>query len=127
MTPFLVNCIKGYFLISLIILACTGYVYRVNSKRTADDPEKRDYHPASIPMSFAWPLLLLASASLFILRALAYGVFLVLFTIALVVIRKPFLFIWLEKLATKIGTMFLKANTFLIRAFSPQPTTQTVY
>ena len=99
---------------------CTGFVYRVNANRTADDPVKRVYHPAAIPMCLAWPIFVLIQVLLFTLKALAYGVFLILFTVALVVIRKPFLFTWLNKMATKIGTMFLKANTFLIRAFFPQ-------
>jgi hypothetical protein len=120
MTYFAVNCVRGYVLLSLIIFWCTGYVYRVNSKRKADDPEKRDFHPIAIPLSLIWPILLLIMVSLFILRALAYGVFLILFTIAMVLIRKPFLVKLLLKAETKIGTMFLKVNTFLIRAFFPQ-------
>lgn len=98
---------------------CTGYVYRVNSKRAADDPEKRDYPLSAVTLTILWPFLVLVVAFLFILKALAYGLFLILFTIALVVIRKPFIVKWLIKIATKIGTMFLKANTFLIRAFFP--------
>jgi len=125
-TSYAVNCFKGYILLSLIILLCTGYVYRVNSKRAADDPQKRDYHPAAIPMSLAWPVFALARILLFSLKALIYGVFLILFAAALVVIRKPFLFIWLNKAVTKIGTLFLKANTFLIRAFFPQTNPNTI-
>lgn len=126
LTYFATNCFKGYILISLLILLCTGFVYRVNSKRTADDPQKRDYHPAAIPMSLAWPLFAVARVLLFILKALAYGVVLILFTVALLVIRKPFLFVWLNKAATKIGTMFLRANTFLIRAFFPRMNPGTI-
>lgn len=125
-TSYAVSCFKGYILLSLIILLCTGYVYRVNSKRAADDPQKRDYHPAAIPMSLAWPVFALARVLLFSLKALIYGVFLILFAAALVVIRKPFLFIWLNKAVTKIGTLFLKANTFLIRAFFPQTNPNTI-
>jgi hypothetical protein len=50
-----------------------------------------------------------------------------LFTIAVLVIRKPFLLIWLDKIATKVGNKLLEANTILIQAFfgktlkSPQP------
>ncbi len=126
LTSSAVSCFKGYILLSLIILMCTGYVYRVNSKRAADDPAKRVYHPAAIPMCLAWPIFVLVQILLFILKALAYGVFLILFAVALVVIRKPFLFILLNKAATRIGTLFLKANTFLIRAFFPQTTPRTV-
>ena len=115
-TKFAYYCLIGYFVLSLIILICTGYVYRVNAKRTADDPQKKDYHPAAVPLAVAWPLYALFWIGLFILKALAYGVFLILFTLALVFIRKPFIFKWLDKVATKIGTMFLKANTFLIRS-----------
>lgn len=115
-------CFVGYLLISLGIYLCAGYVYRVNARRKAEDPEKRDYHPAAVPLSLAsWPLLVPMMIILFVLRALAYGVFLVLFTVTLVVIRKPFLLVWLMKAATKIGTMLLSANTFLIRVFFPKP------
>jgi len=113
-------CLITYIVLSVILLLCTVYVYRVNSKRKAGDPQKKEYHPLAIPMTFAWPLFLLARVLLFILKALAYGVFLILFTVALIVIRKPIIFIWLDKAATKIGTLFLKANTFLIKAFFPQ-------
>lgn len=110
-------CFIGYILISLITVVSAGYVYRVNARRTVDDPQKRDYHPAAVPLAIAWPLYALVWTGLFILRALAYGVFLIFFTLALVVIRKPFIFKLLDKAATKIGTFFLKANTFLIRYF----------
>lgn len=113
-------CFVGYLLISLVIYLCAGYVYRVNARRKADDPEKRDYHPAAVPLSLGWPLLVPLMVILFVLRALAYGVFLILFTVGLVVIRKPFLLVWLMKAATKIGTMLLNANTFLIRRFIPE-------
>lgn len=115
-TKFAYYCLISYFFLSLIILICAGYVYRVNARRTADDPQKRDYHPAAVPLAIAWPLYALFWTALFILKALAYGVFLIFFTIALVVIRKPFIFKLLDKAATKIGTFFLKANTFLIRS-----------
>lgn len=115
-TKFAYYCLTGYFVLSLIILICSGYVYRVNAKRTTDDPKKRDYHPAAVPLAVAWPLYALFWITLFILKALTYGIFLILFTIALIVIRKPFIFKLLDKAATKIGAFFLKANTFLIRS-----------
>ncbi|MCK6538763.1 MAG: hypothetical protein L6Q26_01795 [Anaerolineales bacterium] len=68
-----------------------------------------------------WFLLVPMMVIYFVLRALAYGLFLVLFTVALVVFRKPFLLVWLMKAATKIGTLLLEANTFLIRLFFPKP------
>ena len=120
MTLFAFYCIIGYFLISLIIILCAGYMYRVNSQRSADDPEKRDYSIGAVMISpITWPLFILASVFIFVLKALAYGVLLVLFTVLLVTFRKPFIFKWLEKVANKIGTISLKANTFLIRLFFP--------
>ena len=116
-TKFAYYCLISYIVLSLIILICTGYVYRVNAKRTVDDPLKRDYPPAAVPLAVTWPLYALFWTALFILKALAYGVFLIFFTLSLVFIRKPIIFKWLDKAATKIGTFFLKVNTFLIRSF----------
>lgn len=112
---------RGYILLCLILWAFAGYAYRINADRSADDPEKRDYHPAAVFLTpITWAPLLFGWLLLFVIRALLYGVFLILFTFALVVIRKPFLLIWLEKIARKIGGMLLKANTYLIRQISLQ-------
>ena len=102
----------------LVVTACAGYAYYANSKRADDDPKKRNYHPVAIiiaPVTF--PLLAIFSLSFFILRVLTYGIFLILFTIALLVIRKPFLLVWLRKTATSIGNALLEANTLLIKLF----------
>ena len=109
-----------YFSISLILFACVEYVYRANARRAADDPLRRDYHPAAVSLFFIWPLWILVSTLLFILKALAYGVFLILFTVALVFARKPFIFIWLDRMATAIGTRLLRANMLIVRLFLPQ-------
>lgn len=118
--------LAAYILFSLIFFLCAGYVYRVDSRRDADDPDKKDYSFSAVTLTFIWPILLLAMIVYFILRALAYGSFLILFTVFLIFVRKPRLIIWLLKVATKIGTLFLKVNTYLIRIFfpatRPQPT-----
>ena len=107
---------KCTLLLMLFIFACAGYAYRINAKRTAEDPKKRDFHPVAIFLApFTWPFFLFAFLFIFVLRVLVYGLFLILFTIALVAIRKPFLFIWLDSIATYIGNKLLEANTFLIR------------
>ena len=107
------NCIS---LPVLFLLLCMGYAYRVNARREADDPKRRDYYPGAILLAlFTWPLLIFASISLFILRAVVYGIFLVLFSITLVAIRKPFLLIWLNKIFNWIGDKLLTANTFIIK------------
>jgi hypothetical protein len=119
---------KGYILLCLILWAFAGYAYRVNARLPADDPKKRDFHPFAVFLApVTWPLFIFGFISLFVLKAFLYGIFLVIFTIALVVIRKPFIFVWLDKLATKVGNILLEANTKLIKFFldpwigNPQP------
>ena len=112
------NCCFSYALLSFIFWVFAGYAYVVNAKRPADDPDKKEFRFGAIFLApITWPLLLICTVLLFIIKALLYGVFLVLFTIALVVIRKPFLLIWLEKIATYVGTKLLDANTQLIDLF----------
>jgi len=108
-------CTEGYCLTTLILLGCAGYVYRVNSRRTLDDPEKKDYLPLTLYLVIVWPFVAAVWVILSIIRVVLYGVFLILFTTALVAFRKPFLFVWLDKMATKIGNKLLQLNTLLIR------------
>lgn len=101
---------------TLILFACAGYSYIVNVRRATDDPKKRDIPLGAVLLvPVAWPLLLFGAISLLILRALVYGVFLVLFTIVLLVIRKPFLLKWLNDRVTWIGDRLLAANTWLMK------------
>jgi hypothetical protein len=105
-------------MIVVLTIACAGYAYYINSRRAEDDPQKRIYHPLGIIFApVTLPALLLFSVSIFILRVLTYGVFLILFVIFLIVFRKPFLLTWLQKMATYIGNKLLEANTFLIKLF----------
>lgn len=115
--PYNIYLSKGILWISLFVLGCTSYAYLINARRPNDDPQKRDFHPAAIFLApITWPLFLLAFVTIFVLRALVYGIFLILFTIALVAIRQSFLLIWLQRMALFIGNKLLEANTFLIRA-----------
>ena len=125
-----------YILPSLMVWAMARYAYRVNEQLPANDPKKKDFHPAAVNLvPITWPIILvlwvilaIGSVVLFVLKALLYGVFLILFTLALVFIRKPFLLIWLEKTARRVGYVLLEANTALIKLFRivwsgvPQPT-----
>ena len=113
---FYVNyCCPVFILLSLIVWACAGYSYRVNAERPADDPRKRDFHPGAIFLApITWPLFLFGYISLFIIKALAYSVFLILFTAALLAFQTSSL-PWLEDAAAWIGDKLLEANTFLIR------------
>lgn len=114
--PYIGYCWLGLILLSLMFWAIAGYAYRVHAKRTADDPDKKAFHPMAVHLvPFMWPVLFLISILIFMTRALLYGIFLILFAFALVAFRKPFLLIWLDKTAKKVGDKLLEANTFLIR------------
>lgn len=112
--PYLRN---GLIVLTLFIIGCAGYAFRVNARLPQDDPKKRDFHFGAIFLApITWLLFLLASITIFILRVIFYILFLMLFTIAVLAVRKPFLFIWLDKITTKVGNKLLEANTFLIKA-----------
>ena len=113
---------NGFFLLMVFMLVCPGYAYRVNARLMQDDPKKRDFHIGAIFLApITWILFLLASIMIFILRAVFYVVFLALFTIAVLAFRKPFLLVWLDKIAMKIGNKLLEANTFLIKVAFGKP------
>jgi hypothetical protein len=108
-------CCASYILLSLLLWIFAGYAYFVNDRRSPDDPEKKKFNFSAIFLApITWPLLLIAMCGLFVLRAFLFGAFLVLFALALVTLRKPFIVIWLDKIATQIGNRLLKANTVLI-------------
>jgi len=107
---------RGLVLLMLILFLCAGHAYRVNARRLQDDPTKRSFYFGAIWLApITWPVFLFASLTIFILRVFVYMFVLVLFTIGLVAVRKPFLFVWLDKIALKIGNKLLEANTFLIK------------
>ena len=106
----------GGLLITLIFYVCAGYAYRVNARLAADDPKKRDIPLSAVLLGpIIWPVLLLGVVSIFLIKALLYSIFLVLFAIALLVIRKPFLIIWLKRSAAWIGDRLLGANILLMK------------
>jgi hypothetical protein len=107
------NCIA---LTLLFFLISAGYAYRANARLADDNPKKREYYLSSIFLApFTWPFFLFTYPFVIVLRVLAYGLFLMLFAIALVVIRKPILLIWLDRIFTGIGNKLLWANTLLIK------------
>ena len=107
------NCIVLPILFFLII---AGYAYRANMRLADSDPKKHDFPILSIFLApFTWPFFLLIFVFLLVLKILVYGLFLILFAIALVVLRKPFLFEWLDRIFTSIGNKLLWANTILIK------------
>ena len=113
---------NSFVLLTVFMLICAGYAYRVNARLPQDDPKKRDFHIGAVFLApITWILFLLASITIFILRVVFYILFLILFAIAVLAFRKPFLFVWLDKIATKIGNKLLEANTFLIKVAFGKP------
>jgi len=56
---------------------------------------------------------------------LVYSIFLILFAIALIVIRKPLLITWLKNAAAWIGDQLLGANTLLLKMVFGDPEKKT--
>ena len=109
----------GMLIVSILLAACAGYAYSVNSQRSEDDPQKKNYQLGALIFTFfTWPLFLIAFISLFLIRAVSYGFFLILFTIFLIISpRETSEPTWLEKTAARIGERLLEVNTLLIKLF----------
>ena len=101
-----------------VIMACTAYAYRVNSQRADDDPQKQDFDLFAILLApFTFPLLLVLGIFIFILKALLFTLVLVLFMLALIGARDPFILRWLGRMAVAFGNRLLAINTMLIKLF----------
>ena len=110
--------------IPIILTLCSIYAYQVNAKRAPDDPEKKNFHPAAPWLApIVLPPLLLANIVILIVSSLMFSIFLVLFPFALLLFRKPFLIIWIQKQALKVGNWILKINTGVLQVIGFQPTT----
>ena len=107
----------GALLVSLVVSVFTMLAYSINSQRTADDPEKRNYRPSALVfVFFTWPVLLPVLLSLFLLRVLFYGIFVIIFIIILLLIpREPSEPTLLERKLARIGEALLDANAVLIK------------
>jgi hypothetical protein len=108
----------GVILLIALVTVCAVHAYRVDSQRADDDPRKKNYHPLAILLApITCPVLLVFVVSLFILRVAVYGIFMVLFILALIFFRKPFILDALRKTANSLGDQLLEANTILIEFF----------
>lgn len=107
----------GMFIITLLLGICAVHAYSVNSQRSEDDPQKKSYQLGALIFTLlTWPIFLIAILSLFLIRAVSYGFFLILFTIFLIIIpRESPEPTWLEKTAASIGETLLEVNALLIR------------
>ena len=100
------------------IFSCALYVYSVNTRRVADDPGKQDFPFIAVLLSpIMWLPLLVGLLTIFLMQAILLSISLLLTVVGLLAVRKPFLLILWDRIATKVGALLLKANTSLIRAF----------
>lgn len=113
---YLDSIFKAFLWISLFVVACTFYTYIVNAHRAADHPKKREYYPLAILIApFTLPFLISFALVVFIIEAVLFGTFLVVFTVALLDFRQPFLLGFLHKVAMKGGEPLLKFNTAILK------------
>jgi len=109
----------GILLISMLVGICVVYAYSIDSQRSENDSEKKNYPPVAIFFAFlTWQIFLIAFISLFVLRAVFYALFLILFIASLFIVPPQYSEpTWLERVAARIGAKLLDANTLLIRLF----------
>ncbi|HUG34008.1 MAG TPA: hypothetical protein VMJ90_04515 [Anaerolineales bacterium] len=116
------NCCVGYLVISTLVWMFSSYAYLDNRRREINDPEQKDYDLRAVFFApFTWPFLLFGGAVFTIIKAVFFGVFLLVFSLAVAVIRKPFFWPLIEPIVSRIGRRLLKANTFLVRLFDRDP------
>jgi len=116
------TCCLGYLVISILLWLFSGYEYLVNARLTSTDPEWKDYNPLAVFLApVTWPFLVFGGFIVTIIKAVFFGIFLVLFSLVVALFRKPFLWRLLEPLISGIGRRVLKGNTFLIRLFEHNP------
>jgi hypothetical protein len=112
------TCCLGYLVISILFWLFSGYEYLVNARRASSDPDWRNYKPLAVFLApLTWPFLVLGGFIVTIIKAVFFGIFLVLFSLVVALFRKPFLWRLIEPIISGIGRRLLKGNTFLIRLF----------
>lgn len=114
-----VDCLfAGILPFIVITVLCAACAYSVNAQRSPDDPQKRKCHPVAIVLApITLPLFVVFTLLRFVLKVLFFGACLILFPIALIVVREGFLLRWFNKIATYIGNKLLDANTTLATPF----------
>ena len=114
----IVYCGWGILLISILAWLSSGYAYLANRQEAPDDRSRRDYDLGAVFLApITWPFFFVAGIMFTILKAVFFGFFLLVFSLAVAVIRKPFFWPWIEPVLSRIGRSLLEANTFLIRLF----------
>jgi len=106
-------CILTY----LIPTFCAFNAYRVNLKRKADDPKKKDYPPISPWLTpIAFPIMILVSLFVLIVESFLGAAFLIVFPISLILFREsPKTDSTILKWMQKLGNFILKFNTEVLK------------
>lgn len=104
-------CLLGFILLSLPGVVLAGFAYLANTKRASDDPAKKDFSLRAVFFAlFRWPLFLLSSITLPIVKGLAYGVFLIMFSIALLAFRPSDFLNRLKNALVQVGDKLLETD-----------------
>lgn len=113
-------CTGSCILILILLTIFAYYAYRVNIKRAADDPKKKDFHPLSPWLSPMTPIIWLGRLIILALWSMFFGVFLILFPFILIVFRPVPPNSPVRRLMLKFGNGVLKINTRLLNALGLQ-------
>lgn len=116
------NCVTGIVVVSILLWLFSGYAYLANRRLAPNDPAKKEYDLGAVFLApITWPLVAFGGLVFTIIKAVLFGVFLLVFSAAVAVIRKPFFWPWIEPIISRIGRVLLKINTALIRLFTRNP------
>ena len=113
------DCLTGFIVISVILGLCAGYAYLLNQRYGYSDSERGNYKLGAVFLApFTWPFLLVAGLILTVVKAILFGILLVIFTLAAILFRKPFFWPMVEPLIIRIGRKLLGANTRFLDLFA---------
>jgi hypothetical protein len=115
--PLCTTCCLPVYL--FIVWGSVLYTYQYNQKLPDTDPGKKEFSFwAGVIAPLTLPLFISSYIIVFVITSIAFGCFLVMFPVLLLMIRKPFLFEWLRKGALFLGHWLFKLNGLLLRPFA---------
>jgi hypothetical protein len=118
LTVDILTCFMGYIGLTLLLFLFAGIAYLVNKNRLPDDPAKIDLDRSAILLTPLWPFMAVGAVILSVIKAVFYGIFLILFSLALLLFRKPFFCRLMAPIVTGMGTKLMRINTFILRLFT---------
>lgn len=103
----------------MVIWAISGYAYLVDQNNSGDIQGEKNYTLGGVLLSgITWPILLLVGLVTSIVKAFLFGIFIVFFSVLLIIGQVIFLLPWLEETSLPTGTKLLEVNSFLSKIFS---------